>query len=182
MLRIKDLDFKIESAILDAYVDKNNMKLKWGVEIKAMPGDGELAHWAPKVTAETFIENVPGQLTHWFDLAGTQIKWDEPYGSDDEPYALFYVFEHEPIHSSYIEINKNNDSLYLYWNGKADVNWGPDYGQSLDLRIETELFFKGIWFGRESENNSLPILSKFFNPDLFQFVQTEHGVSLFRPK
>lgn len=181
MLRIKDLDFKIKSAILDAFVDKDNMKLQWGVEIQGMPGDGEFSRWVPKVTAETLIENDPGQLIHWFDLAGTKIKWDEPYGTDDEPNALLYVFEHEPIHSSYIEIIKNNDSLFLNWNGKADVNWGPDYGQSLDFRIETELFFKGIWFGRESENDSLPILSRFFNPDLFQFVQTEQGVSLFSP-
>lgn len=181
MLRIADLDFKTESVILDAYVDENNMTLKWGLEIKAKTGEGEYSRWAPKASIETFRETKSTDLNHWLDLAGTQVVWNEPYDSNGESYATLYVFEHEPIYNSRIDISRNGNSLYLKWIGKSNVNWNSKYGHSLNINIEAELFFKGIWFGKKPEFQSRSLLSKFFNPNLFKFVQTEHGVSLFRP-
>ena len=182
MFKIEDLYFDIESAILDAFIDEDDMTINWGVEIKAKSGEGKYSRWSPLARSETFLKNKPTQIGHWLDLAGTQVVWNEPYDSEDEPYAMFYVFEHEPIYESNILISRKGKTLYIKWAGKSDVNWDSKYGKDLKFDIETEIVFKGILFGRESEVNSKSLLLTFFDPNLFEFVQDKHGVSIFRPK
>ncbi|MCP3944445.1 MAG: hypothetical protein GY710_23605 [Desulfobacteraceae bacterium] len=158
------------------------MEIKWGLNIQTKSDKGKFSHWYPMACAKNFIVSPPMQLNHWLDLAGTNVSWKKPYGPDDDPYATLYVFEHEPIFNSKITINRKEKSLYIKWGGLSDVNCNLKYGQSLSLEIETELFFKGIWFGRESEADSKALLSQFLDPNLFKFIKTEHEISLFQPK
>ncbi len=182
MLKLADLDFEIESAILEAFVDVDDMVIRWGVEVQAKPGSGELSRWAPKAVSEQFFASGPGEMNHWMDLAGTRVAWADPSDSEGEYRGTLYVFEHAPVYSSQLTIGKGKaDGLSLSWEGKSDVNWTPEYGAGLDFSIETDLRFIGIWFGRQPEKECAPLLSQFLDPGLFEFVKTEHGVSLFRP-
>lgn len=183
MFKISDLDFSVESAVLDAFIDKEDMSLNWGLEIEAAQKIVDDQEWEPQATVEILCKTKPGELKQWSDIAGKEVNWKEAFDEDDEPYGILYVFEHEPIYKSKIKLLQNgNGGIRIDWNAKCDVRWGQKYGTNLDLDINTKLNFKGILFGRKSEPQCKDMLAEFFPVEDFVFTTNENGVSIMKPR
>jgi hypothetical protein len=181
MFRISDQSFRIRAATLEAFVDDEESLLKWGPEIHAFPGEGAFRRCHPKASAEVFAATAPGELKHWLDLAGREVRWPVAETADGEPQAILYVFEHEPIRQCHIQLAMGREGLRLRWTGRAGVHWDGDYGADLALSVDCELTFKGVWCGRLSEAASRVTVGPFLDHSLLRFSRTEDGVSLLEP-
>jgi len=182
MIKIFDLLFRIKSAVLEAYIDEENMEIVWGVEIEGEPCQQDFSRWEPSLVSESLFRTKKGELNTWRDIAEKSTKWDSPYDLGGKPYATLYVFEHEPIYNCNVKLYSKSEELHFYLNGQCDVNWDSKYGKNLDLKIDCKIEFSGIWFRRESEINSRKLLSQFCTESDFSYTLSKNGISLMVPK
>ena len=183
MFKIEDIHFDIEYAILDAFVDDEDMTLNWGVEVAGVRKDVGGQSLKPKAQSEILFKTRPEELTHWTDIAGKEISWEEGLDEEEEPYGTLYLFEHEPVYDSTILLGKglNKNEIRIEWKGKCDLHWTEKDNVGQSFEIAANLAFKGIWFGRDPEPKSLAVLENFFSKEDFEFT-VEDGASLFSPK
>jgi len=182
MFKIADLEFEIENAVLDGFISEEDGGIGWGIEIQAKERDVEDGRWRPKASAEILMYTGHGELENWGDLSGRQISWNEPLDTDGEPRALLCVFEHQPIYESCVRIEVGpKGALALDWAAKSDVLWKAPYTRGLDLRVQTELEFVGIWCGKMPEEACTKALSMYLTDADFAFRTVRAGTSLMVP-
>lgn len=178
IFQISDLSFSIESAILDAFIDEEKNVMNWGIEIQSQGNN-----WHPQAYSEVLLNTAPEELTNWRGISGREITWSSPLNEADEPYGVLYVFGHEPIYNSNIQLNLSADnSLILKWDAYCDIYWDEKYGSNLQLRIETALFFQGILCGRRNKAECEHLVKHFFSLDDFEYTLNKNGVSIMVPK
>lgn len=181
MFKISDIKFDIKDAILDAYIDSDKKLIKWGVEINTFATSNEFKRWRPSMKSEVFLSTKPDDMKSYLDLSGKSVRWHDREDEDGESFGELYVFEHEPLYESTIQLTKIKDSLFFSLSSKCDVYWNEQYSCNLSLKIDTSLEFKGIWCGRKPENECRKLLEPYFSQDQFIYTKTKHGVSLLAP-
>jgi len=181
MFRIADIEFIVEEAVLDAYIDDDEMVMVWGLEVSGAAVEKEFERWKPRAKIECIRSTNPGELGHWTELAGTSKKWAPKYNDDEQEIGLLYVFSHEPIYNSSIQLLADPKGLAVKWTGVCDIHWNEKYGQGLEFLIDTPVDFLGIWCGREPLATCLPLIQQFFSAAQYQYTQTDDGVSIFLP-
>lgn len=184
MFEIADLQFDIQHATLDAFIDDSDFSVKWGVEIQAIEKNISGHAWQPRAYSEIIMKTAAYEIKSWKQVIGKTISWDNCYDEETEEYrAALYIFEHEDIYNSVFKFNSlQGNGVGITWKAKCNMYWDEKYDSDLDLLIETPIEFNGIWFGRISEDDAKLLLEKALDPSDFFFTKTEHGVSLFKPK
>ncbi|BDD12066.1 hypothetical protein FUAX_44980 (plasmid) [Fulvitalea axinellae] len=192
MFKVKDKSFDIKYAYLDAYVDEDELVI--GLQIKAIGTDEY-----PKIddaeteglffsdnellfNSEVLMRIKPNEINNWQDIVGKKVQWNDYPEDEEEPHAIFYVYEHEGIYNANIEFKKLDKKIIVSIKATCDIYAGKEFSDNLPLEIETEVDFFGILCGKnitkkECENKIKP----FLNLDSLKFIQNKYNVSIMTP-
>lgn len=137
MFRVAEHEYDITSANIEIFANDAEQLIGWGVKIigKSQGAADDIAMWNPAIIAEALLETKPGQVSHWHEIAGRTIAWDEP---DEDPQALFEVFETEAIYKCQWQFLKGQDGggVRLLLEGMVDVD--VDH-EGLPIYVDTKL-------------------------------------------
>ena len=193
MFKIKDKLFDIKYAYLDAF--RNDNQLIFGLQIKATGRDKhpedkdadtsdfffqEDELW---FNSEILLKINSNQIKKWQDIVGQKIGWEDYPENEDEPHALFYVYEHEEVYNANIEFKKIDNKIIVNVKASCDIYAGEEFSDNLPLEIETEVDFYGILCGKDAtEEQCRKEIKPFINLDTLKFVQNKYGVSIMVPQ
>ena len=135
MLKIRDLVFEIDTAILDTFIDEEEMILNWGLEIRTINKGIDGYDWKPTVRSEIFLKTQPNDLKHWKEVQDQKISWQEAFDKEEEPYGMLYVFGHEPIYESSILLSQQKETT-----GNLSLQWDAKCKKQLSLFFSVEDF------------------------------------------
>lgn len=180
-MRLADLEFDVVSCRLEAYCHADTMQ--WDIEVECNSNaDGRFHGYKPSLSLSLF-ETLPRAFSHWTDLAPRDARWVEKNDTDETPSGMLYVFEHTPVFECVARcFIANGGAMCVELDGKCDVHFDEQYGTDIELHLESAVTFRGVWFGRLPESDCRDAISRFLDPNDFDFAPTEHGVSLLTPK
>lgn len=152
-LRLRDLNFGIESATLGAglvdpywaakYDTKNPIRLNWSlsIECKELEKGGEF--WAPAVSHDS----LQPAIARWTDWPGQVFQWSRRHDAvTGKPNGGFYIFEHADIPRGRLEfMSRNGIEFEIAWSGACDVHWNWKYGRSVPFALKATVRFTNIW-------------------------------------
>ena len=97
MFRVANHEYDVALAGLKIFEKLGEDMVCWGVKIlgKGQAGTDAISSWNPAVLASVLLETRPGQMSHWYEIAGTTIEWTEP---EEDPQALFEVYESSALY------------------------------------------------------------------------------------
>jgi hypothetical protein len=125
----------------------------------------------------------PNEIKKWQDIAGKIIEWEYYPEDEDEPHALFYVFEHEEVYNVKIEFKNMDNKIIVKIKSLCDINWTKKYSNNIPLEIETEIDFFGILCGKDTtEKECKNKIKPYLDVDNLKYVKNKYGVSLMIPK
>lgn len=180
MLRIADFEFPVESCLLEAYCHTDRMQ--WDVQIECGSLSPGVFHGqGPKLSLSLF-ETPVAAFRHWTNLVPREVCWVERNDTDVTPSGLLYIFEHSPVFECHARCYNQLGTIRIELGGKCDVFFDERYDRNLDLRLDSPVAFRGVWFGRRPESDCKTEIARFLNPDDFDYSPTEHGVSLLTPR
>lgn len=192
MFKIKDKLFDIQYAYLDAFVNTDH-QLVFGLQIKAtgtdpIPDDDNDADglFFPEdelfFNSEILLKINPGEIKEWQDIAGKKIEWKEYPEDEQEPHALFYVYEHNEVENAEIEFKKQGNKIIVKMKATCHIYADEIFSDNLPLEVETEVDFYGIPCGKgTTEEQCRKKIEPFLNRDNLKFVQNKYGVSIMVP-
>ena len=193
MFKIKDKLFDIKYAYLDAF--RNENQLIFGLQIKATGRDkhpedkdadtSDLFFQEDELwfNSEILLKINSNQIKKWQDIVGQKIGWEDYPENEDEPHALFYVYEHEEVYNANIEFKKIDNKIIVNVKASCDIYAGEEFSDNLPLEIETEVDFYGILCGKDAtEEQCRKEIKPFINLDTLKFVQNKYGVSIMVPQ
>jgi hypothetical protein len=151
MFRVADNDFDVVSAQLELFDRSAENVVCWGVRIigKSRGGDEGVPAWNPAIMADVLLETQPGQIASWHDIGGTTVRWDEP---NDDPQALFEVYETQPIYNCTVQFVKDGERIRLLLKGMVYID--SDY-QDVAIELDTPLTIAPWPMGDDSEQQCL---------------------------
>lgn len=180
MLRIADLAFAVVNCRLEAFCDTD--KMSWDIQVECAPHpDGKFHGHGPNLSLSLF-ETLPEAFRHWTGLAPREVRWVEKNDTDVTPSGMLYIFEHTPTFDCHARLYNDAGEMHVELDGKCDVYFDEYYDTNLDLHLDSAVVFRGVWFGGRPESACRNEISRFLNPDDFDFSPTEHGVSMLTPK
>jgi hypothetical protein len=181
MFKIKDLDFEIKSAYVDAFVSSIDNQLIFSLYIETEENEDIFMGYPACFNSEILLKFNPGEISQWQDIAGKTVEWED-CPDDSEPHALLYVFEHEEVYHAKIEFVKTGDKIAVKINARCDVFYDDDYSEDLPLQIETEVDFYGIACGKDaSEEDCRNKIKPFMDVDTLKYIKNG-SVSVMAPK
>jgi len=185
-LRIKDLNFAVSEAVLLARISAD--EFYWSISIDAKYPEGRIRGevWEPKVYSENLFPLAGKALDHWRDILGRTIEWDDCYDlKTGDPIASVCVFEHLDIYKSKLTFGEatGGDSFKVDWRARCDVYFDDDYGEDLELSIQTEVKFAGVEVPFQDEVKSQALLRQYIRGGNFTFDQAhgKYDKPIFRP-
>lgn len=152
MLKIKDRDFRIKDATIEAFVvdphwhKKYNSTgasgLHWSLNVQCEREEFDGESWTPSV----YFESMVLPISAWTSLEGQQVVWHAPHDTQTgEPNGGFYVFEHGDIPKGRIRIGLREGSNFkIEWDGLCDIYWDDIYKNDVPFSLITQANFKGI--------------------------------------
>jgi len=182
MFKIRDENFNIEFAYLDAFVDKDEKLLTFGLQIKAEGKENVFDSEEPHFNSEVLLKIEPNKIKKWKDIAGKIIQWKDYPDEEEEPHALFYVFEHEAVYNAKIEFENVDNQIFVKIKALCDINWTKKYSNNIPLEIETKVDFLGVLCGKDtSEKECKNEIKPYLDIDNLKYVQNKYGVSVLIP-
>ncbi|MDX1958316.1 MAG: hypothetical protein SFU98_07065 [Leptospiraceae bacterium] len=193
MFKIKNKLFTIKYAYIDAFISNEN-QLVFGLQIKAtgkdkFPNqdyadtfdlffpDNELLF-----NSEILLKINPNEIEKWEDIVERKIEWKDYPENEEEPHALFYVYEHTGVYNAKIEFKNIANKIIVHVIASCNIYAGEVFSDNLPLEIETEVDFFGILCGKDNEEQCRKKLKQFLNLDNLKFIQNKYNVSLMVPK
>lgn len=179
MFKIKNKEFEIKYAYLDAFVDE---QLVFGLQICA--DDNNLFDENDLYfNSEILLKIKPKEIKKWQDIAGKTIKWSDYPEDEKEPHALLYVFEHEEVTNAKIEFSNIDGKIFVKIEALCDINYDDDFSDNLLLEIETEVDFYGISCGKDTtEEDCKNEIQPYLDMNNLKYVKNKHGISIMVPK
>jgi len=183
MFKIKDLEFDIEHAYLDAYVSDLDGEMVFGLQIKTKEKEDVFLGYSAHFETDMLLNIKPNEITKWQDIAGRKVEWEDYLEDEEEPDGFLYIFEHEAVYNAKIEIKNIDNRIYVKIDALCDVYFDDDYSDNLPLKIETEIDFYGIPCGKNtSENDCINEIKPYLDVSNFRYVKNKYDVSLMIPK
>lgn len=174
MFRVADHDYEITSASLELFARIHEDVICWGVKItsKHQGGSTHMSSWTPAILSDVLLETKPGQMSHWYEIAGTTIEWDEP---NEDPQALFEVFSPVAIYKCKCTFTDVQASAGVRFRLEGMVDVDVDY-QRLPVVVDTVLTVAPWPMGKRSEQECRDRFQRlgFKDPVDFQIIK---GVS-----
>jgi hypothetical protein len=174
MFRVADNDFDVVSAQLELFDRSAGNVVCWGVRIigKNRGGDEGVPAWNPAIMADVLLETQPGQIASWRDIGGTTVRWDEP---NDNPQALFEVYETQPIYNCTVQFVKDGARIRLLLKGMIYID--SDY-QDVAIDLDTPLTIAPWPMGDDSEQQCLARYAQLGFTDPVEFRVIDEVSSL----
>jgi hypothetical protein len=185
MFKIKDETFNMKYAYLDAFVDDDEKKLVFGLQIVAEDNNNIFDEEADELhfNSEILLNIKPKVIKKWQDIAGQVVEWKNYPQNEEKPHALLYVFEHEEIFNAKIELKNIENKIIVKIKALCDINFDDKFSDSLPLEIETEVDFFGILCGKDTtEDDCKSKIEPFLDVGNLKYVQNKYGVSIMVPK
>lgn len=194
MFKIKDKLFDVQCAYLDAFVNSDH-QLVFGLQIKAtgtdkIPDDenndiSDLFFPSDELffNSEILLKINPHEIEKWQDIAGRTIEWEDYPEDEQEPHALFYVYEHNEVYNAKIDFKALEEKIIVTIKATCDIYAGECFSDNLPLEVETEVDFYGILCGKgTTEEQCLKKVDPYLNVDLLKVVRNKYGVSIVVPQ
>ncbi|GHU21287.1 hypothetical protein FACS1894164_01220 [Spirochaetia bacterium] len=182
MFKIKEEIFDIEYVCFDAWVSEERQLLIFSLKVRGQGKENIFAGSEPSFNSEILLTIKPGEIKNWQDIAGKIVEWDDFPDDEDEPHALFYICEHEPVYNTKIEFKKLNGKMVVKIKSSCDINWDDEYADNVPLEIETEINFFGILCGTATEEECKNEIKPYLEIENFKYIKNKYGVSLLIPK
>jgi hypothetical protein len=177
MFRVADHDYDVTYAYLELFSGFNDDTICWGVKItgagRGQGGADDMSEWEPAIIAEELLETKAGQLSHWYEIAGNTLAWDEPTRSRR---ALFEVDEATAIYQckwQFLAVPGNN-RVRLLFDGMTDIDVNH---KSVPLRVDVLLGIAPWPMARRSERECLDLYRRLGLKDPVEFRLQPYGVS-----
>jgi hypothetical protein len=175
MFQLADHEYNVSHAAIELFDRTEEGTVCWGLKIIGEPGDGsdDMAHWKPAILSDVLLETQPGQISHWYDIAGTTIAWDEP---NEDPQALLEVYETSAIYKckwQFLAV-PGNKRVRLVVDGFADID--EDHG-NVPIHLDTLLGVAPWLMARMPEQECLALYQRLGFKDPVEFCAQKHGVS-----
>lgn len=193
MFKIKDKLFDIKHAYLDAFINSDH-QLVFGLQIKAVGKDkipdnqdeDPVDLFFPDdelfFNSEILLKINPNEIENWKDIAGRIIEWENYPEDEQEPHALFYVYEHYGVYNAKIELKKSEEKIIVSIKAVCDMYAGEIFSDKLPLEVETEVDFYGILCGKgTTEEQCRTKIAPYLNGDTLQYALSKYGVSVMVP-
>jgi hypothetical protein len=137
VFKIADQEFDISHSALEIFDRSVENTICWGLKILADSpgGDHAMSRWEPAIVSDVLLETTPGQISHWYGIAGTTLAWNEP---NEDPQALFEVYETTGIYDCQWQFlaEPGNLRVRLVLDGMTDID--TDY-MRVPIHVETLL-------------------------------------------
>ena len=175
MFRVADHEYDVEDACFELFDRSEEGTICWGVKIigKSRGGSGDMSSWKPAILSDVLLETAPGQISHWYDIAGTTVAWDEP---NEDPQALFEVYETTAIYNCecrFVAV-PGNRRVRLILDGMTDIN--ADY-ENVAIHLDSLLRVAPWPMARRPEKECLELYERLGFKDPVEFRVAEYGVS-----
>lgn len=122
MFRLLDHEYDVTYANLELFAARDDT-VCWGVKItaKSRGGSDGMADWRPAILSDALLRTKPGQMSHWYEIAGNTVEWDEP---NEDPQALFEVDETSAIYQCRWQFlpEPGNTRVRLILDGMTDID------------------------------------------------------------
>jgi hypothetical protein len=182
LFKIKNENFNIKYAYLDAFMNETENVLIFGLQVKAGNKDDMFSGYDLHLNSEILLKIKPNEIKKWQDITGKIIQWDDVPEDEQEPHALLYVFEHEQVYNAKIEFKNIDNKIFVKLKALCDIYADNDFSNNLPLEIETEVDFFGILCGRTSEEECKNKINPYLDISDLKYVQNKYGVSLMIPR
>jgi hypothetical protein len=136
LFRIKDKTFDITNAYLEAFVDNEENQLVFGLQIEAEDKEDLFGGNNLHFNSEILLKIEPNEIQKWQDIVGKTVEWEEYPEDEEEPHALFYVFEHEEVHNAKVEFKNSKGKVVVKISALVDIYADDDFSDNLPLEIE----------------------------------------------
>jgi len=178
MFRIKDWYFDIEYSYLDAFIDEDNEFIIFGIKIKTKKNDN--IGFEPKIDSEILLKIKPKIITKLQDISGINIEWEKfpKYGSK-EPYMFLIIDEHEELFNTKIKFIKTDQKIIVKINAFCKMYINNEYKENLQIEIETEIDFIGIFCGNLKEEECINEIKPYM--EINKYNRTKLDVSIMIP-
>ena len=175
MFRLADREYKIAHAALEIFDRTEEGTICWGLKIVAERGEGsdDMAQWKPAILSDVLLETRPGQIPHWYSIAGTTVAWDEP---NEDPQALLEVYETTGIYKckwQFLPVS-GNARVRLILDGHADID--ADH-QKVPIHVDALLGIAPWLMARMPEHECLALYQRLGFQDPVEFRAQKYGVS-----
>ena len=183
MFKIKDINFNVKYAYLDAFINEDEKLLKFGLQIKAEGNENFFDGEEPHFNSELLLKIRPNKIKKWQDISGKIIKWKNYSDDENSPKAFLYIFENEAVYNANIEFRNKDGKIIIKINSFCDINYDDEYSDNLPLEIETEINFYGILCGKDTtEDECKNKIKSYLDIENFKHIKNKYGVSLMIPK
>jgi hypothetical protein len=175
MFRVADHAYDVTCASLKLFSRIDEPSLCWGVKIigKGRDDGDDMSSWEPAILADVLLETKLGRMSHWYDIAGTTVEWDEP---KEDPQALFEVYETTAIYKckwQFLAV-PGNRKVRLVFDGMTDID--TDY-QKIPIHLDTLLGVAPLPMARRPEKKCLADYRQLGLEDPVEFHSDQYGVS-----
>lgn len=137
MFRVAGREYEVTHAALELFDRNDEDTICWGLKIlgKGRGGSDDMSRWKPAVLSDVLMETLPGRVSHWYEIAGTTVAWDEP---NEDPQALFGVYETTAIYNCKWRFlpAPDNTRVRLVFDGMTDID--ADYA-NVPIHVDTLL-------------------------------------------
>jgi hypothetical protein len=181
MFKVKDTNFNISYAYLDAFIDEKEELLNIGIKIETEKNN--LLGSRAKFESEILLKIKPNIIKKWQDIVGKNIEWKEfPERGSKMPYAFLVIDDHEEIYNAKIEFKNINNKIYVKIKAFCDVKYINNYLKNTQLEIETEVDFFIIFCGSSKEEDCRNEIKPYLNIMDYKCVKSQLDVSILLPK
>ncbi|MEW7280263.1 hypothetical protein ABW636_16855 [Aquimarina sp. 2201CG1-2-11] len=146
----------IDKGSAKIYVQIKEGILTWWIDIYSDVKEIEDIDWG----VQLYCEDLRLELKHWRDLGTVKIEFEDCWDEEiDDNIAGIYVFEHEDVKNTTIEMKAIKDNFFqIEWKGIGLVS-----GEEYEIFVFTEIEFTEIvsWSLNLEESNQW--FSKYFN-------------------
>jgi hypothetical protein len=183
MFKINGENYEIEQAYMDALLDdEEEERLMFGVEISGKQVDDTTL---PFVTSDTLLKIKKHEIKKWQDIAERVVKWEKYSKNIWNPHAKFCncyknTFRENFIYNTKIEfkaIDNNDNKILIKIQGLCDSKFNGAVIKTLSLEIETEVDFRWINGGSQSEELARKKLNPYLDADNFDYSVSELKLS-----
>jgi hypothetical protein len=123
MFKVAEHEYDVTHACLELFDRDEEDTVCWGLKIvgEGRGAGDDMSTWKPAILSDVLLETKRGEMSHWYDIAGTTIAWDEP---NDDPQALFEVYETTGMYRckwQFLAV-PGNKRVRLVLDGMADID------------------------------------------------------------
>jgi len=122
MFKIKDIDFIVKYAYLDAFIDDTEKFMNIGIYIETEKNNS--VDSIIKIESERLLKIEPNTIKKWQDISDRNIEWDEfpefEMGNR-EPYMFLVSDEHNEINNAKIVFKNIDNKIYIKINAFSKI-------------------------------------------------------------